>query len=142
MNKNFNKYFQQRAESLYMISKQTGIPYTSLSELLNGKININKCTAGMVYRLSLFFNCNVEDLLNRESLITNVSGTYRRLKYKWTEAALPGYVQLHVWDHGHEMLLDEGFYSQSRFYHIYHQLTEAIIDDYLQRKQAEDMLHD
>lgn len=142
MNKNFNTYFQQKAESLYMISKQTGIPYTSLSELLNGKININKCAASMVYRLSLFFNCNVEDLLNQESLITNVSGTYRRLKYKWIEGTAPGRVQLHVWDHGHEMILDEGFYSQSRFYHIYHQLTEAILDDYLQRKQAEDMMHD
>ena len=142
MNKNFTIYFQQKAESLYLMSKQTGIPYTSLSELLNGKININKCAASLVYRLSLFFNCSVEDLLNEESLITNISGTYRKIKYKWVDGTAPGHVQLHVWDHGNEVILDEGLYSQSRFYHIYRQLTEAVIDAYLQQKEAEEMMHD
>lgn len=142
MNENFTAYFRKKSESIYTVSKQTGIPYTSLSELVNGKTDINKCAAGMVFRLSLYFNCSVKDLLNQEPLITNVSGTYRKIKYKWMAGKTSDHVQLHVWDHEHEIILDEGMYSQPRFYHAYSDLTEAIIDYYLQQKQAEDMLND
>lgn len=142
MNENFTAYFRKKSESVYTVSKQTGIPYTSLSELVNGKTDINKCAAGMVFRLSLYFKCNVKDLLNQEPLITNVSGTYRKIKYKWMAGKTPDHVQLHVWDHDCETILDEGMYSQPRFYHAYTDLTEAIIDYYLQQKQAEGMLND
>lgn len=142
MNEKFVALVQEKSASIYSISKQTGIPYTSLSELLNGKIDINKCAAGMVFRLSLYFNCTIEDLLNQESLISNSSGTYRKIKYKWIMGQNPSYIELHIWDRGYEYILDKGIYAQPRFYRVYNKLTEAIIDIYLEQKKAESMIYD
>lgn len=141
MNAKFVEQFEKGSKSVYSVSKQTGIPYTTLSELLNGKIDINKCAVGMVYRLSLYFDCRVEDLLNKEPLITNASGTYRKIKYKWEKSQTPGRIQLRIWDRGQEKVIDESTCSQARFYSSYKLLTETVIDAFLQQKQAEELLN-
>lgn len=142
MNEQLITYFKKSEQTIYYTSKRTGIPYTTLSELLNQKIDINKCAAGMVYRLSLYFHCNIENLLNADPLIINTSGTYRQIKYKWVAAQTPGYVQLKIQDHGNELIIDQGRYTQSRFYDMYQGLTEALIDAYIQQKKAEEMIND
>ena len=142
MNEKFISYFKKKEKTTYWVSKETGIPYTTLSELLNQKIDINKCAAGMVFRLSLYFNCSVENLLNSESLITNVSGVYQNIKYKWIPAQTKGCVQLKIQDYNQEHIIDEGLYAQSRFYSTYKCLTEALIDAYLQQKEVEEMMDD
>lgn len=115
MNAKFVEQFEKGSKSVYLTSKQTGIPYTTLSELLNGKIDINKCAVGMVYKLSLYFDCSVEDLLNKEPLITNVSGTYRKIKYKWEKSQTPGRIQLRIWDQGQEKLLTKALVRSQGF---------------------------
>lgn len=141
MNNNFKHFFQKSGKTIYQISKQTGIPYTTLSELVNGKTDINKCSAGTVFRLSLFFCCSIEDILNKEPLIANVSGTYRNVKYKWKWDDSMSMVCLHIWDNGKEKIIDKDFYDQPRFYKSYVDMTETVIDYYLTQKQAEEMLN-
>ena len=86
MNENFIDLMKNTGKSIYQISRETGIPYTTLSELVNEKVNINKCAAGMVHKLTLYLKCSIEDILNREPLIANKSGTYRKMD--WTNPIL------------------------------------------------------
>ena len=50
-------------------------------------------------------------------------------------------MELHIWDDGKEAVLDKGDYSQARFYAVYRDMTELIIDEYLEQKEVEVMLN-
>ncbi len=50
--------------SMYQCAKISGIPYTTLSELVRGKTRIEKCSAETVYRLSRTLNVSMEDLIH------------------------------------------------------------------------------
>ena len=54
--------------SVYQCSKISGIPYTTLLEMVNGKTDINKCTAETVYRLAKTLNIDMESLLQRNDI--------------------------------------------------------------------------
>lgn len=54
--------------SVYQCSKISGIPYTTLLEVVNGKTDINKCTAETVYRLAKTLNIDMESLLQRNDI--------------------------------------------------------------------------
>lgn len=141
LNQDFLRHMDACGKTAYQISKETGIPYTTISELVNGKININKCAADTVFRLSLYFRCPMDEILNPVPLLANVSGTYRGIRYQWK----PGRdhaVELHVWDRGEESILDKGGYSQARFYGVYGDMTELIIDKYIEEKEAEELLNE
>lgn len=140
MNENFCNHVSACGETVYQISKQTGIPYTTLSELINGIININKCAADTVFRLSLYLKCTMDEILNEASLIINMSGIYRAIKYQW-KSSQDHLAELHIWDDGKEAVLDKGDYSQARFYAVYRDMTELIIDEYLEQKEVEVMLN-
>lgn len=141
LNKNFLRYVDACGKTAYRISKETGVPYTTISELANGKININKCAADTVFRLSLYFRCSMDEILNRVSLLTNVSGTYRGIKYQWKPGGDHS-VELNIWDRGEKHILDRDEYSQARFYKVYGDMTELIIDGYIEGKEAEDLLNE
>lgn len=142
MNENFIKYFTKKTKSIYQASKQTGIPYTTLSELVNKKTDINKCSAVTVFKLSLYFECSVEDLLNPEPLIVNMSGIYRNIKYKWETEENSQLAYLHIWDNNKEKIIDNGKFHIAKFYLANGIMTEAIIDAYLVEKEAKEMFYD
>lgn len=54
--------------SVYQCSKLSGIPYTTLLELVNNKTNIEKCTAETVYRLAKTLGVDMEYLLQRNDI--------------------------------------------------------------------------
>lgn len=54
--------------SVYQCSKISGIPYTTLLEVVNGKTDINKCIAETVYRLAKALNIDMESLLQRNDI--------------------------------------------------------------------------
>lgn len=49
--------------TLYQCSKQSNIPYTTLSELIRGKTSLLHCTAETLYKLSKTLNVSMEELL-------------------------------------------------------------------------------
>ena len=51
-------------------------------------------------------------------------------------------VELNIWDRGEKHILDRGEYSQARFYKVYGDMTELIIDGYIEGKEAEDLLNE
>ena len=54
MNDNFNHMIKETGKSIYKISQESGIPYTTLNELVNEKKNINYTSAETVYKLCLY----------------------------------------------------------------------------------------
>lgn len=54
--------------SVYQCSKISGIPYTTLLEVVNGKTDINKCSAETVYRLAKALNIDMESLLQKNDI--------------------------------------------------------------------------
>lgn len=47
----------------YGLSCVSGIPYTTVSDLCNGKVRIEKCSAETVYKIAKALNVTMEDLL-------------------------------------------------------------------------------
>ena len=60
-------YIEENKISIASLSKETGLPYTTVSELVNGKKSLGKCSAETVYRLAKGLNTTVECLLLSES---------------------------------------------------------------------------
>ncbi|MBO7357583.1 MAG: helix-turn-helix transcriptional regulator [Lachnospiraceae bacterium] len=82
-NAKFNRKVLDSGKTLYRICKETGIPYTTLSELATGKKAINTIAAETVYKLCVYFVCDVKDILNDVNCGNNVSGNYRGYRYLW-----------------------------------------------------------
>lgn len=130
----------QTGKSGYAISKETGVPYTTISELINGKININKCSCETIFLFSLYLQCDMEELLNEFPLINGVSGKYRNYKYYWKYDDI-NKMELHVIDKKNDIIIDSGsLFSQARFYKETERMTELLIDYYLEEKEAVKML--
>ncbi len=60
----FEALLKEKNMSVYQCAKLSGIPYTTVSELVNGKTRLEKCTAETVYRLSKVLGVSMEDLLD------------------------------------------------------------------------------
>ncbi len=59
---------KERNMSVYQCARISGIPYTTLLELVSGKTQIRKCTAETVYKLAGALNMGMEELL-KDSII-------------------------------------------------------------------------
>ncbi|MBP5756951.1 MAG: hypothetical protein J6W39_05155, partial [Spirochaetales bacterium] len=59
-------YIEENNISIASHSKETGLPYTPVSELVNGKKSLGKCSAETVYRLAKGLQTTVEGLLLSE----------------------------------------------------------------------------
>ena len=66
-------YLNLRKISIYSLSKQTNIPYSTLSDLCNNKVEINNCKLSIVMNIAKALNLTVEELynisINKDSVI-------------------------------------------------------------------------
>ena len=58
-----NTLLAQRNISVYQLSKRTGVPYTTLLDLVSGKTDIQNVSSGTLYRLSVELGVSMEELL-------------------------------------------------------------------------------
>jgi transcriptional regulator with XRE-family HTH domain len=58
-----DRILKERNMTIYQCAKFSGIPYTTLSEVVRGKTKIEKCSAETVYRLSKILNVSMEELM-------------------------------------------------------------------------------
>jgi len=52
----------------YRLSKLSGVPYTTLSDIISNKAELNKCSAETVYRLSRALEIPMEDLIAHKTV--------------------------------------------------------------------------
>lgn len=83
MNDNLIRQIEKAGISQYKLSRETGIPYTTLSRLKRGTLDINNCTSEVVYRLSLYLGCGMEEILNPVRFLSGIKGTYKGYSYHW-----------------------------------------------------------
>lgn len=55
---------KQKNMSIYKCSKLSGIPYTTLSEVVRGKTRLEKCSAEVVYKISKALDTSMESLIS------------------------------------------------------------------------------
>ena len=103
MNSNLKEKVKETGKSIYKISQESGIPYTTLNELMNEKKNINNTSAETVYKLSLYLNCNVNEILNSIVFLENGKGTYLGYHYYW-KTTDEG-IELHIIDNEKDLIL-------------------------------------
>ncbi len=54
---------QQKNISIYRLAKTTGIPYTTVNDICNGRAHLGRCSAETVYRLAKGLGVSMESLL-------------------------------------------------------------------------------
>ena len=87
---NINYIINEKNISKYKLSKDTNIPYSTISDICNGKTTLENCNAKTVYELSKYFKCSMEDLLYKdieirydfEAFKSNVRHELKEKKYK------------------------------------------------------------
>lgn len=60
---NINLLIQEKQISKYRLAKETNIPYTTISDICNGKTTLENCNAKTVYELAKYFHYSMEELL-------------------------------------------------------------------------------
>ena len=55
-------YLKQNNISLYSLSKQCDIPYSTLNNLSNGKVDIDNCSFGMLKKISRELSISLDEL--------------------------------------------------------------------------------
>lgn len=139
VNKNFTKAVEKSGKSLEEIALESGLPYADLSDLYNGKANINDCSYDFVNVLAAFFGCGLEQIANPTQLMANVRGEYNGIQYWWQP--IKDGIRLQINDNGKICTLKEtDCYTQIRFRNGYNGITRCLIDLYLKEKEAKDLL--
>ena len=49
--------------TMYRLSKESGVPQATISDICSGKADMEKCAAGTLYRLAKVLNVTIEDIL-------------------------------------------------------------------------------
>lgn len=61
---NVNELMEQRAVTKYWLSQNSGIPYTTVCDICNGKTKIENCSAKTVYKIAEALEVSMESLLD------------------------------------------------------------------------------
>ncbi|MCD8022296.1 MAG: helix-turn-helix domain-containing protein [Lachnospiraceae bacterium] len=56
-------YIRNRGISLYQLSKDSGVPYSTISDLANSKVAAGNCKASVIARLASTLQISMEELL-------------------------------------------------------------------------------
>lgn len=58
-----NILLEKKKISKYMLSKLSGVPQTTINDICSGKADVNKCTAGTLYKISKVLGITIEDII-------------------------------------------------------------------------------
>ena len=61
-----HQYLDDTKKTIADLSKESGLPYSTISELVNGKKTIMNCTVETVYQLASSLSLTVDELLRME----------------------------------------------------------------------------
>lgn len=58
-----NDMLKERDITKYRLSKESGVPQATINDICSGKAEIDKCTAGTLYRIAKVLGISIEDIL-------------------------------------------------------------------------------
>lgn len=65
-NMRIKELLEEKNKSIYRLSKETGIPYSTLNDICNNKTQIIKCSVEIVFKISKSLDVTIEDLVEDE----------------------------------------------------------------------------
>lgn len=71
-----NELLNDKNMSRYKLSKISGVPQTTITDICSGKTSIEKCSAGTLYKIAKALDVSMESLLGEE----NKSKCYGKIK--------------------------------------------------------------
>ena len=83
MNDKFKQKLNESGLSVYALSRISGIPYTTVSEIKNCKTSINKCSLYTVYKLAAALCCAPDDITDEILYLDGTEAVYKGICYKW-----------------------------------------------------------
>lgn len=54
---------KEKNMSIYRLAKTSGVPYATVNDICNGKAQLEKCSAGTIYRIAHALDVSMEELL-------------------------------------------------------------------------------
>lgn len=85
MNSSFKTILKDSGMTMYSLAKKTGLPYTTVNNLVNDRLDIKKCSAEAVSKMSKVLGVTMEQLVDKYDFLTGTEGEYLGVKYKWTK---------------------------------------------------------
>lgn len=80
-----NVFLDKKGMTKYKLAQLSGVPYSTLNDILSGKSKITKCSAKTIYQIAKTLNVSVELLIEDAIRTENRERSY--------EYGLPGYLQ-------------------------------------------------
>lgn len=74
---NINNLLAQENMTKYQLSKRSGVPYTTINDICNNRVKIEKCSAETLYRISKVLNVSIEDLVENAMEYRNSFETFK-----------------------------------------------------------------
>ena len=136
MNENFIEAVKKSNKSQYKIAKESGVPFSTINALFNGKQSVNNCATVTILRLSAVIGEDFFCLLDPYPLLDNTCGEYKGIKYMWKNCN--GSMQLNFDYNGEHVVIDTGLkLNLPRKQTEYPTIAEWNIDRFLQGKRFE-----
>ncbi len=134
MNARFINAMKEAGVTGYRLSKRSGIPYTTISELTTGKKDINRRSVETVFKLASALGCEPVAIMNPTYVMDGVSGTYRNAKYCWRRKE--EHMLLEVDYSGENYLIETPYrFCDCSKRQRYDYATELYIDAFIKAKQ-------
>ncbi len=58
-----NEQLEKQKKTRYRLSKESGVPQTTINDICNGKADLEKCAAGTLYSIAKVLGVSVEEIL-------------------------------------------------------------------------------
>lgn len=62
-----NDLLEKEKMSRYRLSKESGVAMTTITDICNGKADLDKCTAGTLHKIAKVLNVTVDSILENNS---------------------------------------------------------------------------
>ena len=63
-----NELMENKKITKYRLAKESGIAYTTINDICNGKAQLEKCSAETIYRISKVLGVSMENLIEPASI--------------------------------------------------------------------------
>ena len=129
-------YLSEHKTSMYKLAAESGVPYSTVNDLANGRIEIEQCRAGILKRLSDTLAVTMDDLYNLCDNELRVYSEEWKTDVKIRVKNKTYYAEFD--DHGTPVLLEVCPVNKDTRYFI-RSLAKWTAEDYFERLEWETM---
>lgn len=135
-NANLLYYMEQDGITAYALAQAAGVPYTTISRLKNGTMDINECTAKTVLKIATALGREMPEIMNPFPVMENVHDLYSGTRYYWKQNIENGKMDIHADIDGEKIIIHTGSnYNLPNRAPYYRTFAEFKIEDIISAKE-------